>query len=307
MKYLILMLILAVGGLVYLRSEQPTIWNQYLAALKAPDNSVGTPATSLSFSPPPAPVAPTPATPPSPSATTSTETANSEHVTPVEQPPQPPAPTPESAVSSDAGAAPTVFVPPNPLPAQANWTWNVKGKQYTNVVVTKVEADQVHIMYDGGVGAIDIADLTPDLQKMLNYDPQLAMQAIKARADDQAKIDAQQATLAAQQAKQNVAEQAMQDQYQQDQAAKEKVSVAKDQRIQYLADEQQMEAAHQVNVQRLPNGDLISVSPRFEENAPDYGSGQYSNGGAAAFWVDKYKADEKAIKDCDQIINTGGK
>ena len=49
--------------------------------------------------------------------------------------------------------------------------WTVNGKDYHNVVVGQVEADLVHISYDGGIGTVALADLPPDLQKRFNYNP----------------------------------------------------------------------------------------------------------------------------------------
>jgi hypothetical protein len=59
------------------------------------------------------------------------------------------------------------------LTAQAE-DWTVNGKIYHNVVVGIVEADRVHVTYDGGVGTVNISDLPPDVQKRLGYDPQKA-------------------------------------------------------------------------------------------------------------------------------------
>jgi chromosome segregation ATPase len=81
------------------------------------------------------------------------------------------------------------FVPPDPIPAQPNWNWTVDGKDYHNVVITQVEADIVHITYDGGLGTVNTSDLTPDIQKMLNYDPQLAKVTSQQRAAAQAQTD----------------------------------------------------------------------------------------------------------------------
>lgn len=67
-------------------------------------------------------------------------------------------------------------------PAQPPTDWTVQGKTYHNVVVGKIDADQVHITYEGGVGAVDISDLAPDLQKQLGFDPQKAAAAQQQRA-----------------------------------------------------------------------------------------------------------------------------
>jgi hypothetical protein len=185
MKYFFLLLILVICGLAYVRSEQPKIWNDCLAALKAPEDSSPTspisappvaaaPIATASVTPPPVTAPPvatadvptgpatSPPTRPEIISPDSTNFINPDHVKQVEQPAQ------------ASANSPKVFVPPDPLPAQANWTWTVLGQDYHNVVVTKVEADKVHIMYDGGIGSLNLADLTPDLQKMFNYDPQAA-------------------------------------------------------------------------------------------------------------------------------------
>jgi hypothetical protein len=125
---------------------------------------------------------PPPVTAPEVISPTSTAFINPDHVRQVDQPTQPAAP----------------FVPPNPLPAQPNWTWSVLGKDYHNVVVTQVEADYVQIVYDGGEGTINTSDLPPDLQKMFNYDPNRAKVAEEAETARLAALD-QQHTLEVQQ------------------------------------------------------------------------------------------------------------
>ena len=79
--------------------------------------------------------------------------------------------------------------------------WTVNGKTYHNVTVTKVEPDAVHIMFDGGIGSVKIADLTPELQKKFNYDPAKAKAAEKAEADREAQSDRERALAAQKQAK----------------------------------------------------------------------------------------------------------
>ena len=69
--------------------------------------------------------------------------------------------------------------------------WTVDGKDYHNVVITKIEADTVHITYDGGLGTVKTADLSPDIQKLLNYDPEAAKLVNKQKAAEQAQADAQ--------------------------------------------------------------------------------------------------------------------
>ncbi len=57
--------------------------------------------------------------------------------------------------------------------------WSVGGRDYHNVVVGKIEADRVHITYDGGIGTILIADMPPELKAKFAFDPAKA----KAEAD----------------------------------------------------------------------------------------------------------------------------
>jgi hypothetical protein len=88
------------------------------------------------------------------------------------------------------GETPTpqrVFVPPNPIPAQPHWTWTTRdGKVYEDVVIKKVEADCVTILYRDGGARIDTYNLPQDIQKQLNYDPSLAGDAaMKRAAEDQ--------------------------------------------------------------------------------------------------------------------------
>ena len=86
----------------------------------------------------------------------------------------------------DAGVTPATFIPPSPLPAQANWTWTTTdGKTYKNVVIIKVEADCVTILDDEGGARIYTVTLPPDIQKLLNYNSSLARTAGEARVKDE--------------------------------------------------------------------------------------------------------------------------
>jgi len=53
--------------------------------------------------------------------------------------------------------------------------------QVIDVIIEKVDADRVSIFYDQGSAVIDISQLSPDIQRLLNYDPDLAAEAISAR------------------------------------------------------------------------------------------------------------------------------
>jgi len=70
--------------------------------------------------------------------------------------------------------------------------WTVAGKDYHNVKVGQVEADRVHITYDGGIGTIMLSDLTPELQKRFNFDPAKVREAAQ-------KLDAEKQQAARQQ------------------------------------------------------------------------------------------------------------
>jgi len=60
----------------------------------------------------------------------------------------------------------------------------VNYKTYHNIVWGQVEADKVHITFDGGTGSILLKDLSPDLQARFGYDPTKAAAAL---ADEDAK------------------------------------------------------------------------------------------------------------------------
>jgi hypothetical protein len=92
-----------------------------------------------------------------------------------------------AAVAPPSVAAPAEpsFTPPNPLPAQPNWTWTTRtGRTYNDVVIQKVEADCVTILDRDGGARLIISDLPEDLQKQLNYDERLAAEASARRGDD---------------------------------------------------------------------------------------------------------------------------
>ena len=89
--------------------------------------------------------------------------------------------------SRDVGESRPAFHPPDPLPARDNWTWStLDGKTYQNVVVAKVEPDCVTILHHDGGARIDMANLPPDIQKQLNYDPSLAESASQERVQEDA-------------------------------------------------------------------------------------------------------------------------
>jgi len=69
--------------------------------------------------------------------------------------------------------------------------WTVDGKDYHNIKVTGSDDSTVSIMYDGGIGRVNLSDLPPDLQKRFNYDPIKAKAAEKAEAEREAESDRQ--------------------------------------------------------------------------------------------------------------------
>jgi nucleoredoxin len=84
---------------------------------------------------------------------------------------------PSAAPSAITATAPDAQVvkpwsPPNVMPSQPNWTWNMlDGSTYSDVVVTKIEPDTVKITHSLGVAHIPMNLLPQDIQKKLNYDP----------------------------------------------------------------------------------------------------------------------------------------
>jgi hypothetical protein len=268
MKYAFLLVVLVICAVAYLYYEQPKIWNDCLAAMKAPE--VVSPAPPIA----------TAATNAPPDATAPT---NSEASTP---PNAPNVDTPTGSIpNTNTGVTiPKVFTPPEPIPAQANWTWTVQGKDYHNVVVTKVEADTVSIMYDGGMGRINTSDLTPDLQKMFNYDPQASALASHQKAAALAQAEAAEAP--------RIAAEQQREKAQADADEKARLAgiqaennhlasgAAQDQIRNLQNDMHDMEQAHEV-----------TVSVSYVGNPPT----QVVNYGGSTYWLDKYYADQAAI------------
>ncbi len=96
---------------------------------------------------------------------------------------------PQPAVTNTANPSTSLPEPPTPAspstPVPKDWT--VDGRDYHNVTVTQVDADRVHIMFDGGLGTLMLADLPPDLKKAFNFDPDAAKKAqVQREADQQA-------------------------------------------------------------------------------------------------------------------------
>jgi cytochrome c biogenesis protein CcmG, thiol:disulfide interchange protein DsbE len=60
---------------------------------------------------------------------------------------------------------------------------NVGGIVYSNVTVTAVYATDIFFTYDGGLANAKLKDLDPDLQRLFQYDPAVAKQVEKKRAE----------------------------------------------------------------------------------------------------------------------------
>ena len=86
------------------------------------------------------------------------------------------------ARAPDSPASPfQPWTPPAVIPAQPNWTWTTTdGTTYNNVVVTKLGPETVSFTHAMGVAHdVPLANLPPDIQKKLNYDPKAAAAARK--------------------------------------------------------------------------------------------------------------------------------
>lgn len=82
--------------------------------------------------------------------------------------------------------------------------WTVAGKTYHDILVTQVEADKVHVTYEGGIGTIPLVSLPPDLRKKFSYDPEKAKQATDAEAARLVVIDQAHAQFAMEQKKRTI-------------------------------------------------------------------------------------------------------
>jgi hypothetical protein len=176
-------------------------------------------------------------------------------------------------------SAPSAYQAPNPLPARPNWSWSVLGKDYQNVVVTSADADTVSITYDGGAGTIQMLYLPPDIQRMMNYDPQLAAAATKQKASRRSQIDSEQAPKIAALLEEKKAQEANDD-----------AQAAEDER----AVQARAEASHNAEVKRVVAADVASdlayVSKHISINPT---TGQVSGN---AYFVQKYYQDQQAIQ-----------
>ncbi|MEJ0000643.1 MAG: hypothetical protein WDO13_16655 [Verrucomicrobiota bacterium] len=246
---LILVLLALAYGVFDLRTQSPGLWNAGLEALRAPI------ARDSSV-----PVAP-------------------ERVVIVAAPAPPVAPP--------APPPPKQYVAPYPLPAQPNWKWTVLGHDYNDVVITKTDADLVAITYEGGAGTVRMADLPPDLQKLLNYDPELAAAAARTRSADQARVDAEQAP--------KIASMLAEQRQQADAEAAERAQKIRDENARVARDL----AVDQARQRRAALEDDLSFVSKHV--SVDQRTGAVSGDN---YFLTKYQQDTSGIAQCNQVINS---
>ncbi len=111
----------------------------------------------------------------------------------------------------------------------------VSGKTYTNASVTRVEPDGISVMHSTGITKLSFSELTPDMQKKYNYDPQRA--ATHQQKTRQAQIEwarQQQAASMAQLAEQQSRLDAVKESESQQEAGRKLRSSAKSMRVEVL-------------------------------------------------------------------------
>jgi hypothetical protein len=179
LSYVFILVSFSSISLLLVRAYDKPDWNKIKeSAMSAFPSGKDWRVPSLSETTPSAPPTNSPPPPPKPPEyiyANTTAHLDPSHVHDVAQPTQ---------AQANAGT-PKVFTPPDPLPAQPSWTWRTPdGKAYYDVVIDKLEADRVTIVYDGGRAIIDISLLPSDIQSQLNYDPELAAKAKAERQND---------------------------------------------------------------------------------------------------------------------------
>ena len=277
MRNLLLFVALIVSAGSYVYFKQPALWNQMLklGSGKLPANL---PFIAPSSTPQPN-ITPPESTPPSapefinPTTTTFTST---DHVKDVPQ---------------DAPAGPQkIFNPPATLPAQPDWTWtSTDGHIYKNVVVAKVEADCVTILDDDGGARVDIGTLPPDIQKQLNYDPELAAQAA---AERQKQEQAAQSALLLEKQKQqanSISEETNDAAIVNDSTSKQAAADAAARVLQAQSELAIWEDDLKITRPHVANNPLTGLP-----------SGD-------AYWLSKYQEDNDNITQLNVIIRSGGK
>ena len=207
MQYLTLILIIVICALFYVRFEQPVMWNQGLAALKAPNDSTsGTNAApdqaaapdadASTNIPPAAPPAPAPSTPPEIISPNSTNYLNPDHVRPVMQPGEETNAPATNAPSTSAPATNSASTqPPTSIPSTIT---TISGQTYTECVLSRVTPDGISFTHSMGVAKVPFTDLDPALAAQFGYDPVAAKKYEEEEAQQASESDAlRQASLAA--------------------------------------------------------------------------------------------------------------
>jgi len=184
MKWFILLLVLLVLGTgVYAYKENPDgcakFGTDLQTAMKAELPGLAADVVTIFSSDKAAPDSKTPKT--APSSTNGTATPNSP--TPKAAPSSTDA-TPTAHDMSPVTATAPAWTPPAKIPSQPNWTWTTSQGTFTWVHILKVEADRVTILHMQGQAVVPMSELSPDLQKQLNYNPAAALAAANQRKGD---------------------------------------------------------------------------------------------------------------------------
>jgi len=82
-----------------------------------------------------------------------------------------------------------VWLPPSPDTVYPTEWVTTDGKRYHHVKVVSVDADAVSILHSDGVSLVETSNLSSDLKKLVNYDPDLAAEAAALRREKENKDD----------------------------------------------------------------------------------------------------------------------
>jgi nucleoredoxin len=160
---LLLEVVLLVCGAAYLHQKNPVGFTRVVDDIEQLISSAAS-GTATPAEPGTTPEGPTTAANPAPVAPETVPSPGTGNET---------APT----AMNPAPEVPAPFVPPAVMPAFPNWTWTtIAGRVYNNVKVLSVDPNgSVLITYDGGGERVPLAFLRPELQKVFNYSPSLAV------------------------------------------------------------------------------------------------------------------------------------
>ena len=215
MKSFVIVVVAIVSALICLRFEQPHLWNNFLAALKAPE---GTSADSTASATKDSLPSSASAAAPQPKPAFGPDYINPEHVRPVVQPGEvsittaapdtnapstnapvvPSVPATNSAPVSNANAPGTpagiTGLTPTSLPSVIT---TLSGKTYTGCVLFRVNPDSISFTDSTGGTKVLFSDLDPRFGVTFGYDPVAAKKYEDDEANWQAAIDARRAAEAA--------------------------------------------------------------------------------------------------------------